>query len=58
MNYGLWERVYLSTDPNKGMGTVVRIEHGRYFVKWDDGGRTWIYAASDLMVVNEVAIPA
>lgn len=42
------DRVYLATDPRQDWGTVARIEAGRVFVTWRIG-RTWIYAASQLV---------
>lgn len=43
-------RVYLRTDPSKGLGTVMEVLHGRFIVRWDDG-HAWVYPMCDLEVV-------
>ena len=44
--------VFLKTDPRCDVGVVARVEGNRYFVLWKRTGRTWIYAASDLILVT------
>lgn len=43
------DRVYLGTDPVQALGTVSLLDAGRVFVTWDRG-RTWVYAATDLVL--------
>lgn len=43
--------VYLATDPEQELGIVARIEGARFFVTWRTG-RTWIYAAAQLVLAD------
>ena len=45
-------QVYLATDPQQELGTVALIDAGRVFVTWHRAHRTWVYAASALVLVH------
>lgn len=44
-------RVFLATDPVCAEGTVASVDGNRFLVTWDRG-RTWVYAASQLVRVS------
>jgi hypothetical protein len=47
------DHVYQATNPAKDLGTVAKIEGGRYFVTWHRTRRTWIYPSAHLVLVGD-----